>query len=455
MCPGDGHEIAGAILINRKPTTLVLTGIVTVIVALALTATASAHKRERGRAIGFVAPSVPTTTAAAGPVPMGWLQVVNYYRDIAGVAPITENGNWSERNAKHARWMIKNQSLQHGENEGTPFYTPAGNVAGQRSNLLHGNWGQSDRTSIEQWLVAPFHGAGILDPYLKKSGYADYQESRPPGQVPYAAALDVLSGQSGTPGPSTWPVRFPGPDEKIYLRSYPGTEHPQPLSSTGCTGFSAPTGPPIYLMLNVNPAGVSSATSSFEQDGTPLQFCIFDENTYTNPVGADQSLGRGALDSRNAIVLIPKDPFQSNKTYDVMITSNGTPYSWSFEVGDLVAPTTTIEKPANGQTYDRDNFNKIKGTATGNPVRVEVELYRDYGTLCRYWMGNKFSDKRACSQPKWLKATGTDNWSLSLPKLPASTGTPNGYVVHSRGIDNVGNTETYTGFNFLGFNLKP
>lgn len=427
---------------------MALTGLVVLLIAGSVASSAAETKQHRARAVGFVAsPPSPTSAAAAGPVPAGWLQVVNYYRNIAGLADVTEKDSLSRGDAKHAKWMVKNQSLDHGETPGSPFYTPEGNVAGQTSNLLAGPWGQTARGSIEQWLAAPFHGAGMLDPLLKRSGYADYQEARPAG-FPYAAALNVLSERTATPGPATWPVMFPGEGEKVFVNKYPGTEDPDPLESSGCTGFYPPTGHPIYLLLNTNP---SVTASSFQQNGTNLDFCIFDETNYSNPIVSDQSRGRTALGERNAIVLIPDNPLESNKTYDVSITSNGIPYSWSFEVGDVVPPTTVIKVPTNGGTYDQDNFRKIKGTATGNPARVDIQLHRDYGGgECKFWTGNKFTAKRACNQPSWVKAKGTDKWSLSVPKLAASD-----YVVQSRGTDKVGNPEGYTGQNLFGFSLSP
>jgi hypothetical protein len=70
--------------------------------------------------------------------------------------------------------------------------------------------------------------------------------------------------------------------------------------------------------------------SSFKYGSTPLEHCVFDETNYTNPASYDQNTGRWILDTRDAIILIPKEPLQVGFTYLVSITTNGQTYSWSF-----------------------------------------------------------------------------------------------------------------------------
>ena len=66
--------------------------------------------------------------------------------------------------------------------------------------------------------------------------------------------------------------------------------------------------------------------------GFPLEHCVFDETSYTNPDHNAQYLGRGILGSRDAIVLIPRAPLTPGAQYTVSITVDGTPHSWSFWV---------------------------------------------------------------------------------------------------------------------------
>jgi hypothetical protein len=64
----------------------------------------------------------------------------------------------------------------------------------------------------------------------------------------------------------------------------------------------------------------------------PLEHCVFDETTYTNPDSGTQSTGRNVLNARDAIVLIPRNPLTAGAIYQVSITANGQTYAWSFMV---------------------------------------------------------------------------------------------------------------------------
>ena len=55
---------------------------------------------------------------------------------------------------------------------------------------------KTDRSFVEQWMSAPFHAAGMLDPRLVTSGYGAYRRA---GATPWpaAATLDALRGRTG------------------------------------------------------------------------------------------------------------------------------------------------------------------------------------------------------------------------------------------------------------------
>jgi len=48
----------------------------------------------------------------------GWLDYVNYYRAMAGLPPVTEHARWSYGNTLHARYMVKNDIVEHAEDPG-------------------------------------------------------------------------------------------------------------------------------------------------------------------------------------------------------------------------------------------------------------------------------------------------------------------------------------------------
>jgi hypothetical protein len=123
---------------------------------------------------------------------------------------------------------------------------------------------------------------------------------------------------------------------------YNGSEFPDPLSS--CPGYTAPSGPPIYLLLGNGNLTPSVSAHSLTTAGQPLEHCIFDENTYD---GVYTDLARSVLNARDAVVVIPRQPLTPGARYTVSITANGQTYRWSFTAtstprsASAAAPTET------------------------------------------------------------------------------------------------------------------
>jgi len=137
------------------------------------------------------APATARIQTAAGSeavqLPSNWLAQMNGYRANYGVPSVVEEPALSAADAQHVLWMAVNDTMMHGEIPGTPSYTAAGDLAGQKSNL---SMGSTD--AIGGWMAAPFHALGILRPTLQRTGYA----FNPAGSW---AALDVLSRNGGPP----------------------------------------------------------------------------------------------------------------------------------------------------------------------------------------------------------------------------------------------------------------
>ena len=302
-----------------------------------------------------------------------WLQTVNDYRALGGLAPVTEVAEWSDGGKLHSEYMVKTGTIGHDEDPGSPWYTPAGDAAAENGNVaVSGTTAYTDVDAINDWMSGPFHGIGILDPRLERSGFGSF---RAEGWGPWeaGATLDVLRGLDGSPAAS--PVMWPGSGAAHPLLSYDGNEFPDPLTS--CSDFSAPTGPPIYLMLTTTP-DVTGHTLS--RNGTGVESCVFDGTDYENPDQDTEDLGRAVLGGRNAIVLMPKAPLLSGATYDVSITSNGQPYAWSFTAGSggpIQVPreiTLTLEVGSNivgrGKVTDAETGIACE---SGVPVRLQYK----------------------------------------------------------------------------------
>jgi hypothetical protein len=277
----------------------------------------------------------PTLTPTPTPTPVfadNWLSYINYLRLSGGLPGVTSNATWSDGCWLHSRYMVKNDDMSHSEDPANEWYTSEGNEAAGESNVMVSSSANStDKYAIDLWMSGPFHGVRILDPQLEMVGFGSYRE--PIGKWQMGASLDVSRGRTSVEPPAgTYPVMWPGDGQSTGILSYHGTEWPDPLTS--CPGITAdywnPSGPPIYLQIGSGGLTPNVSMTSLRQGDNQLEHCVFDENSYTNPDNNTQTIGRGILDTRDAVIIMPKAPFEAGKTYTVSITSNGNTHEWSF-----------------------------------------------------------------------------------------------------------------------------
>jgi hypothetical protein len=259
-----------------------------------------------------------------------WLSYMNYLRYLANLPPVEADQSFVDGNIKHARYMVKNNYIGHDQDSSNPHYTPEGKAAAQSSNLyLTSSFHLGHVQSLNAWITGPFHGVGMIDPRLRRSGYGSYSESKSGYQS--GSGLDIIRGWGSIPASVNYPIMWPAHGKTTHLRQYGGGEHPDPLSGTG---FRAPSGSPIYLQLGPGNIRPKVTAHSLKRNGVDVPHAVYDENTYTNSNSSAQSLGRTVLNSRSAIVMMPRDPLVSGATYEVSITANGVNYTWSFNVAD-------------------------------------------------------------------------------------------------------------------------
>ncbi len=274
----------------------------------------------------------PTVTPTPTPTPSSaWLAYVNTYRALANLPSVTENPTWSDGDWKHARYMVKNDVISHSEDPGNPWYTPEGLAAAQNGNtFVSSSTTALDTYAIDFWMSGPFHAVAVIDPGLQQVGYGSYREVDGGWQM--GATLDVRRGLGAIPPSVSFPIEYPGNGTTIGLRSHPGNEWPDPL--TACPGYTAPSGLPLILQIGPGDLTPDVTAHSFMQGTTPVEHCLFDETNYTNPDSSTQNTGRSILNSRDAIVLIPRAPLTPGATYIVSITTNSQTYTWSFAVSN-------------------------------------------------------------------------------------------------------------------------
>lgn len=265
----------------------------------------------------------PTVLPTGG----SWLEYVNFYRDTACLPHVAEDLAMSDGDQKHARYIVKNDILQHDEDPANPWYTPEGRTAAQQSNLAAStSTSASDVWAFDTWMQAPFHAVGLLDPKLDRVGYGSYHESD--GGLQTGVGVNVIAGRNFAATPA-YPVIWPAQGMTVPIRLHWG-ESPSPLTS--CPGYQSPSGLPVIVQFGDGSLTPVVSASSFSNQGTSLEHCVFSEETYTHPDSAQQSLGRSILNSRDAVVLIPRQPLLAGQTYTASLTVNGQTYAWSFTI---------------------------------------------------------------------------------------------------------------------------
>ena len=289
-------------------------------VALALTA-----------GLGIASPAPTPTAVAAEPGDNDWLGVVNTYRAMSGLDPVSANGTWSNQAQAHSCYMLLN-GIAHDEIPGLPGYTSGGDIAGNSGNVaVSSSINAKARHHVDLWMTGPFHAIGILRPNLNQSGFGLCTSSNTPTPWASAGTLDVIRGiDYGKPRPAQ-PIVFPGDGATVALNRFI-TEYPDPMSLCGWSGSA---GLPLIAML---PNDVTWASSSLTGPNGPISTCTLHEgNTGSN------STARSILGGDNAVIVMPRQ-ILANGTYTASVNSSGGSATWSFTI-DTNAPLEHNPEP--------------------------------------------------------------------------------------------------------------
>lgn len=316
-----------------------------------------------GSAVETQAPSGSSQVRQDHPVLTrhGWRHVLDFYRKTANLPPLAVRDDWSDAARAHARYMVRNRVIGHDESPSKPGYSAAGRRAAQNGNLSLGldmTEPLSARLVIERWMAAPFHGAAIIDPKLRTTGFGVYRE-RKNGYVAQGTVLDVASGRTGSSGNKV--VVWPGQGMQVPINTYSGNERPDPSAS--CDGYSGEIGLPLIANF---PTHVRIASTSLSGSSGSLEHCSFDEHTYRNPNKDDQQWARSVLAQRNTVVIVPRLRLRDFDTFTATIrTTAGQTVRWSFSIGEVEPPydARIIGAPASRAFQDRTTFG-VAWTAT-------------------------------------------------------------------------------------------
>jgi hypothetical protein len=246
-----------------------------------------------------------------------FLQKLNRYRGIGGLAPVTEDPDFSSGAAKHSRYMVENDRFEHFEIPGLPFFSPEGNTAA-KGHLYQSTGPISDTEPIDRWLSGPLHGLGLLNPLLSRVGYGVFS-----GMNRTGAVIDHFQGVVPSVPPGfKFPFVFPKSGSRMPFDRFSGGESPDPL--TTCPGYVLPTGPPVFFQFETSPSPYTHTATTQPLGGGPIQLldtCAFSGADYANPNPTDQTIGRGILSNQNAVIVIPKSPLQPGSRYRFLVGS--------------------------------------------------------------------------------------------------------------------------------------
>ena len=275
--------------------------------------------------------SAPTAAPASVSASSTWLDVVNNFRLMSGLAPVAEDPTLSAAEVSHSCYMLSN-GITHYEDPAAPGYTADGEAAGKVSNVaVASNSGQSARDFVNLWMTGPFHAIGILRPNLQTASFGACVDTTQP-KWHAAASLDVIRGLKGTSRISR-PILFPGDGATTTLSGF-ATETPDPRSYCGMAPNTA-AGLPLIAMMPEGFTGQPTATLTGAAG--PLDVCVLSAGNTT----ADAA---NILGGNNAVVVLPSTRL-SPGTYAVNVTTSSRSVDWHFTVGttdSVPTPSATL-----------------------------------------------------------------------------------------------------------------
>lgn len=309
---------------------------------------------------------------------------VNYYRAMAKLPPIVEDGAISAGALNHARYLVKNgiaggdivldksqirmatpQDAFRWEEKNRPFYTDSGASAGRDAVVITTQEiSISGAEFIDRLMTMPFRGLTLIVPQFSVAGLGAYCD---PGEcaivIPYRFALEKSVRIALYEGPSSdrmWnpslglipletgrlrsPVEFPPNGANVNLQSYAGDDYPDPL--TACPGYKAPTGAPISLQLGqgYGPYGsLEVSSNTVTRDDVPIDTCLITASSYVGRDAQQTEIGKAGLARFGAAVLLPRDPLAPGH-YKVALTEADTLYQWSFTITAPPGPTQSATR---------------------------------------------------------------------------------------------------------------
>ena len=319
------------------------------------------------------------------------IERINHYRELLKLPHAQLDPALSAAAQSHARYLVENhidatdaelangklienlrQDQPHHEASDKPFYTHEAARLASRSIVVGASRIPEPSkvdAYIDEVMTKPFDALVMLNPQMVLYGAGSYCDGarcrivmlRQAGMTQtqfgnfYRAGTDVYWFR--TTGDRVWftprelkqPIEFPPAEASIAPGAFDGSSFPPALGA--CEGYSPPTGRPIFVALGAPSSSADQLVRlgqySVSSGGSEVPACGFDAQTFyqrmtnnANRLPPDQrdkavseaELAAQILAQSGAVMVIPREPLQPGRSYQVSITADERPFTWSFEV---------------------------------------------------------------------------------------------------------------------------
>ncbi|MGH7864302.1 MAG: CAP domain-containing protein [Candidatus Binataceae bacterium] len=377
----------------------------------------------------------------------------NHYRETVNLPPVEYEAALSAGAEKHARYLLRNQIHEYNwyvsnnrlgagqfafrarqQSPDKPEYSKEGAAAAREATIFMGPAVPTDGGAIiDQFVSMPFSSLNIFHPQLRALGFGaacEKNECITVASLRFGLPKQDYVRLYDDPGAARWnpalgdvpvrparlrtPIRFPPDRGTADVLRYEGNGALDALVS--CEGYDAPSGAPIILMLggaSERDGIVKASEHSLANSKGSVEHCVIDASSYRNPNGVMQDYGRRGLKSMGAVVLIPRAPLAPGERYDVSITADRQPYSWSFTAGEPTIkprqPTEPAEVSARAESHDTtwlSRVNYYRALVDLRPVGEDPRLSKADLEHARYMAKNRVATHQQDPANAWHTAAG-------------------------------------------------
>ncbi|MEM8856803.1 MAG: CAP domain-containing protein [Chloroflexota bacterium] len=276
---------------------------------------------------------LPTNTPTITPEPpdFKWLDIINGYREGAGLDPVGYSFELSDNALAHSEYMGRNDApAARSQVVGAPYFSGSGSLAAEKSIIFAIDSSDgTDLWALDYWMSAPFQALTLIDPDLKTIGYGRFRDDF--GSVRVSYVMDTLTGMDdGSTPADAYPIFYPPDGGQSYIAAQGFTDFPEPTAS--CPGYVKPIGPPLILQIGNGSEVPDVQSYRVTVNGVEVPACAFDETNFVGANAAEQQAGRITLDARDAIVIIPERPLLPGNVVEANVVANGESYTWSHTI---------------------------------------------------------------------------------------------------------------------------